>query len=103
MVAGIEERFHVDLAAPLIAAKIDRVILVGPEMAALADALGKTPGGELAAGFAMAHVDNAVDAVALATGPESSQWIAGGDAVLVKGSNSVGLGQLVQALTAREL
>jgi len=98
-----EKRFHADLAAPLIAAKIDRVILVGPEMAALADALGKTPGGELAAGFAMAHVDNAVDAVALATGPESSQWIAGGDAVLVKGSNSVGLGQLVQALTAREL
>ena len=97
-----EAKLHADLAGPLLSAKVDRVVLVGPEMAALADALGKTPAGELAAGFAMAHVDNAVDAVDLLAGPKASQWYGAGDAILVKGSNSVGLGALVQALSARE-
>lgn len=97
-----EARFHADLAVPLLAAKVDRVIMVGPEMASLAATLGKTPAGELAAGFAMAHVDNAVEAVELLTGPKASQWYGAGDAILVKGSNSVGLGAVVRALSARE-
>jgi UDP-N-acetylmuramoyl-tripeptide--D-alanyl-D-alanine ligase len=32
----------------------------------------------------------------------ASEGVEGGDAMLVKGSNSVGLGVLVRALTARE-
>lgn len=88
--------YHAQLAEPLAEAKVDRVILVGPEMAALADALGKKPAGELAAGFVMAHVENAAEAGELL----ARQAAEGGDAILVKGSNSVGLGQLVKALCA---
>jgi UDP-N-acetylmuramoyl-tripeptide--D-alanyl-D-alanine ligase len=46
----------------------------------------------------VAHVASVADALALL----SSEGIEGGDAVLVKGSNSVGLGALVRALTDRE-
>ncbi|NML92501.1 UDP-N-acetylmuramoyl-tripeptide--D-alanyl-D-alanine ligase [Novosphingobium olei] len=93
-----EERYHRDLAEPLLAAKIDRVILVGPEMAALAQALGKSDGGALARAIEVDHVPTAAEAAEClaAEGPQ------GGDAILVKGSNSVGLGALVRALTARE-
>jgi hypothetical protein len=37
-----EDRYHAELARPLLAARIDHVVLVGAEMAALARALGKT-------------------------------------------------------------
>jgi hypothetical protein len=37
-----EDRYHAELAEPLLAARIDHAVLVGPEMAALADALGKS-------------------------------------------------------------
>jgi UDP-N-acetylmuramoyl-tripeptide--D-alanyl-D-alanine ligase len=94
--------FHAALADPIIAAQVDRVILVGPEMVALADALGKTPAAQLAPGFAMAHVENVAEAAKLLDGSAAADWIGGGDAVLVKGSNSVGLGTLVRDLAARE-
>jgi UDP-N-acetylmuramoyl-tripeptide--D-alanyl-D-alanine ligase len=93
-----EAFYHAELAAPLIEARIDKVILVGAEMSALVHALGKTPPAQLAAGFTMEHVDNAVEAAELL----AREAVEGGDAVLVKGSNSVGLGALVRALTARE-
>ena len=92
------DSYHAELAGPIGQARVDRAILVGSEMAALAVALGKKPPHELAAGFTFAHVDSASEARALLVG----EAVAGGDAVLVKGSNSVGLGKLVQALTARE-
>ncbi|WP_338466446.1 UDP-N-acetylmuramoyl-tripeptide--D-alanyl-D-alanine ligase [Novosphingobium sp. ZN18A2] len=93
-----EERYHAGLAEPLIEAGIDRAILVGDEMAALAGALGKRAGDSLAAAIEVDHVESTAKAAeCLAEKP-----IAGGDAVLVKGSNSVGLGALVRALTARE-
>ncbi|MEO0032151.1 MAG: hypothetical protein RIS94_1909, partial [Pseudomonadota bacterium] len=93
-----EARYHADLAEPLLAAGVDRAILVGPEMAALAAALGKSRAGALAGAIEVDHVQSAAEAAEClaAEGPR------GGDAVLVKGSNSVGLGALVRALTARE-
>jgi len=92
------DRYHAELAAPLGEAGIDRVVLVGEEMAALAQALGKSGAGALGKRIAMAHVADAAEALALLEG----EGLAGGDAVLVKGSNSVGLGAVVRALTAGE-
>ena len=77
--------FHAALAGPIAAAKVDEAILVGEEMGALAKALG--PGTE------MAHVPDAAAAIDLAR-----KAIGPGDAVLVKGSNSIGLAALVEAL-----
>lgn len=93
-----EDRYHRELVAPLRDAGIDRVILVGPEMAALAHALGKSEGGALAAAIEVDHVQTAAEAAECL----ASEGPQGGDAILVKGSNSVGLGALVRALTARE-
>jgi len=80
--------FHEALAAPLEAAQVDYAILVGPEMAALAKALG----GQVK----MAHVPDAATAIPLAR-----EAIGPGDAMLVKGSNSIGLAALVEALAGR--
>jgi UDP-N-acetylmuramoyl-tripeptide--D-alanyl-D-alanine ligase len=77
--------FHASLAAPVASARVDYAILVGEEMAALAKALG--PGTELA------HVPDTAAAIDLAR-----EVIGPGDAVLVKGSNSIGLAALVEAL-----
>ena len=96
---GAEEaRYHRELAAPLIEAGVDRVILVGAEMASLAEALGKSAGAPLARRIEMAHVETTAEAAECL----ASEGAEGGDAMLVKGSNSVGLGVLVRALTARE-
>ena len=94
-----EERYHRELAAPLVESGIDRVILVGSEMAVLADALGKSAGGPLARAIEVDHVEN----TAAAAQCLAADGIKGGDAVLIKGSNSVGLGALVRTLTAREI
>jgi UDP-N-acetylmuramoyl-tripeptide--D-alanyl-D-alanine ligase len=77
--------FHEALAAPLEQAQVDYAILVGPEMAPLAKALG----GQVK----MAHVADAATAIPLAR-----EAIGPGDAMLVKGSNSIGLAALVEAL-----
>lgn len=78
---------HVGLAGPLNDAAVDRIILVGEEMTPLADALA---GGQAD----VVHVDSVDRARAALTAD-----LCGGDAVLVKGSNSVGLSRLVAALT----
>ena len=78
--------FHAALAGPMAAAKVDAAILVGDEM----EALVKTLGG----GMEMTHVRAAADAI-----PIARAAIGAGDAVLVKGSNSIGLSALVEALT----
>jgi UDP-N-acetylmuramoyl-tripeptide--D-alanyl-D-alanine ligase len=92
--------YHADLAEPLIAAGVERIILVGTEMAALAAelgrALGKNADPALAARIELDHAGNASEA-AECLAADAPQ---GGDAILVKGSNSVGLGTLVRALTA---
>ncbi|MBV1689129.1 UDP-N-acetylmuramoyl-tripeptide--D-alanyl-D-alanine ligase [Novosphingobium sp. G106] len=90
--------FHAALAQPLTDAHVDFAVLVGDEMKALADELGKSPVAELGKPVRFAHCQNPAEArQALAEfGVES------GDAILVKGSNSVGLGALVKALAAKE-
>jgi UDP-N-acetylmuramoyl-tripeptide--D-alanyl-D-alanine ligase len=79
--------FHAGLAGPIGAAKVEVAILVGEEMAPLAKALGRT--------VEMTHVPDAASAI-----PIARAAIGAGDAVLVKGSNSIGLSALVGALTA---
>jgi UDP-N-acetylmuramoyl-tripeptide--D-alanyl-D-alanine ligase len=83
------DAFHAGLAEPLEAACVEYAILVGEEMEALAKALGPR--------VKMAHVPDvasALDLVRADLGP--------GDAVLVKGSNSIGLAALVEALASGE-
>ena len=77
------ESLHAGLAPAVKRASVDRLILIGPEMGSLADALGGTI--EIARADS---VDGAIDML-LST-------LRAGDAVLVKASNSVGLARLVE-------
>jgi len=90
--------FHAALAGPLAAAKVDFVLLVGEEMRFLADELGKGAPVSLGRGLRFAHCSNAGEAIAAL----DQFGLAGGDAVLVKGSNSVGLARLVDHFAAKE-
>jgi UDP-N-acetylmuramoyl-tripeptide--D-alanyl-D-alanine ligase len=90
--------FHAQLAEPLVAAQVDYAVLVGEEMLALARELGKPAINALGNPVAYAHCLNPGEAIAALE--EFS--LAGGDAVLVKGSNSVGLGRVVAHFAARE-
>lgn len=80
------QTFHAALAEPIYAAKVDFAILVGPEMHPLAERLEGRIG--------IAHVADA-DAATKRLKTE----LRAGDAVLVKGSNSVGLSRLVATMT----
>lgn len=88
---------HAALAEPLASAGIDFAVLVGDEMTALADELGKSKAAMLGKAIPFAHCRTPVEAQAALRdfGLES------GDAILIKGSNSVGLGTLVAALTGK--
>jgi UDP-N-acetylmuramoyl-tripeptide--D-alanyl-D-alanine ligase len=90
--------FHAQLAEPLAEANVDHVILVGDEMQVLADELGKARTTALGKAIAFAHCPNPDAALAALR----ELGVARGDAILVKGSNSVGLGALVAALTAEK-
>jgi UDP-N-acetylmuramoyl-tripeptide--D-alanyl-D-alanine ligase len=90
--------FHAQLMEPLVAAQVDYAVLVGDEMQALARELGKHGGNTLGKGTAYAHCDNPGEAIAAL----EEFGLTGGDAVLVKGSNSVGLGRLVAHFATRE-
>ena len=79
------EVFHAGLAAPVEAACVDYAILVGEEMASLAKALGQK--------VKIAHAQNVAAAIELVR-----DEVRPGDAILVKGSNSIGLAALVEAL-----
>ena len=79
-------RYHADLAGPIEAAAVDYAVLVGEEMQPLAKALGGK--------VDLAHVPDTAAAIRIARGV-----IASGDMVLVKGSNSIGLAGLVEALS----
>ncbi|WP_026940999.1 UDP-N-acetylmuramoyl-tripeptide--D-alanyl-D-alanine ligase [Hellea balneolensis] len=80
-----ELQFHSDLAKPLEAAAVSRVIVTGECMRALKGALPQSMRGAWAKDW-----DAALQAL--------KDEIQEGDVVLVKGSNSVGLGKLVAAL-----
>lgn len=80
------DALHAELAAPVLAANVDLALLVGPGMAPLVRALeGRTR---------VVHAADASAALA-ALQPELHD----GDAILIKGSNAVGLGRVVDALT----
>jgi UDP-N-acetylmuramoyl-tripeptide--D-alanyl-D-alanine ligase len=81
------DALHAGLAAPLRAAGVELALLVGAEMAPLADALSGA--------CAIEHVATAREASDLA-----ARLLRDGDVVLVKGSNSVGLGALVTMFSA---
>jgi UDP-N-acetylmuramoyl-tripeptide--D-alanyl-D-alanine ligase len=76
---------HAALAEPVLAAKVDELILVGEEMAALEEALG----GRL-------PLTRVADAAAATAALKAR--LAAGDAVLVKASNGVGLASLVSQM-----
>ncbi len=88
-------RFHRQLAEPLNDARVDHVILVGEEMRELAYELGKSGGVPLGNPGSFTHCDGPDQAISML----SEFGINGGDAILVKGSNSVGLGALVTHFT----
>lgn len=77
---------HAELAEPIKAAKVDVALLVGPGMAPLASALQ----GQMD----VIHAPDAASAL-----ETLSPILRDGDAILIKGSNAVGLGRLVEALT----
>lgn len=83
-------RFHAELADPIRAANVDFALLVGDEMTPLAK--------ELEGKIEFAHVPAAAAALDALRG-----HVGAGDAVLIKASNSVGLGRLVEQLTAGAL
>lgn len=85
------DAFHRQLVEPITEAGVAHVILVGPEMAALAEELGKVSTASLGKPLTFAHCEGPAEAIALL----GQFGLADGDAVLVKGSNSVGLGRLV--------
>jgi UDP-N-acetylmuramoyl-tripeptide--D-alanyl-D-alanine ligase len=78
--------FHAAIADPLTAAGVDVAILVGEEMAPLAKALEDS--------CAIAHLPDGDAALVWL-----SDNLAAGDAVLIKGSNAVGLGKVIATLT----
>jgi UDP-N-acetylmuramoyl-tripeptide--D-alanyl-D-alanine ligase len=80
------DALHAGLVAPILAAHVDRLILIGEEMRPLDEALGdRVPVDRVET------VDDAVDAL--------MRMIRPGDAVLVKASNSVGLAKLVERVS----
>lgn len=79
---------HAGLVEAVLAAKVDKLFLVGPEMAALADAIG---------GQVPTQHKEAVAELE----PLLLRELRGGDAVMVKSSNGVGSSRLVDAVLAR--
>ena len=90
------ERFHRQLAEPLTDAKIDHAILVGDGMRDLAAQLGKGSGDSLGIAPSFAHCKTTAEAIV-----ELEKFgLTNGDAILVKGSNFMGLGRLVSHFTS---
>ena len=90
--------FHASLAEPIVTAKVDHLVLVGAEMAPLARELGKAGGGGLGFDGSFTHCGSAGEAI----GALEEFGLIAGDAILVKGSNSVGLGRVVDHFARRE-
>jgi UDP-N-acetylmuramoyl-tripeptide--D-alanyl-D-alanine ligase len=81
------QKLHAALAGPLASAKVDRVLLAGPEMAALAEALP--------ADMPCKHRESAE-----ALKPVLLETVQPGDVVMVKSSNGSGFTRLTEALLA---
>lgn len=81
------DRYHAEIAGPIANAGVVYALLVGEEMAPLAKALeGRVD---------FAHVPHAA-----AAREHLQQIIAPGDAVLIKGSNAIGLSRVVESLVS---
>ncbi len=87
------DHYHLALAPILAAASIDYAILVGEEMQILVERLASGLEGPTE----FAHCCSAQEALALL-----QQFATVGDAILVKGSNSMGLSKIVSALVDGE-
>jgi UDP-N-acetylmuramoyl-tripeptide--D-alanyl-D-alanine ligase len=83
-------RYHADLVEPLRDADVDFALLVGQEMKALANALEGR--------IEFAHVADAGAAL-----DSIGTLIAPGDAILIKGSNAIGLSRVVERLCSGAL
>lgn len=92
------DKFHAQLVEPLDDAKVDHAILVGEEMAPLALQLGKGVVSSLGIPPSFAHCDGPAEAIAAL----EEFGVTSGDAILVKGSNSVGLGRLVEHFASQD-
>ena len=90
--------YHAALIEPVLAAGLDHVVLVGDEMQPLADELGKAGEPSLGKAISFAHCTTAAAAIDALR----ALGVEGGDAILVKGSNSVGLGAVVAALAQQK-
>ncbi|MEO1920321.1 MAG: UDP-N-acetylmuramoyl-tripeptide--D-alanyl-D-alanine ligase [Sphingomonadaceae bacterium] len=88
------DRFHAELLEPILSAQVDQAILVGPAMRPLAERLGTGEVSDLGKMPRFTHCDDASAAQAAL----DEIGLANRDAVLVKGSNSVGLAALVADL-----
>lgn len=91
------DKFHAALGAPINEGKVDHAILVGEEMSALARELGKGAATSLGIPPSFAHCNGPAEAIAAL----SDFGVTSGDAILVKGSNSVGLGKLVEHFSSQ--
>ena len=88
------DAFHRQLAEPLIEAGVVHAILVGEEMRPLGEELGKASAGPIGKAITFTHCEGPAEAIAAL----GQFGLVRGDAVLVKGSNSVGLGRMVSYL-----
>lgn len=87
---GLSDQFHAELAPHIVAAEISSIILVGNEMKPLAATLARR--------LDVRHVADARAAQA-----EIDRLLGADDVLLVKGSNSLRLGDVVAALRDREV
>ncbi len=87
------DTYHAELAVPLRSAQVDLAILVGEEMKILAETIASDP-------------DHATKAVHVADALEAEKLLktqlCAGDALLVKGSNAMGLAAVVGSLTGAD-
>ena len=90
--------FHAQLAEPLEQAGVDFAVLVGDEMAALARALRERGIVDSDRSIPFAHCEGPGEAIAAL----QEHGFASGDAILVKGSNSVGLSRVVAHFAERD-
>jgi len=89
--------FHAQLAEPLTAANIDYAVLVGEAMEPLVRKMGTAGAKSLGNATGFAHCAGPAEAIAML----EEFGLNAGDAILVKGSNSVGLGRLVDHFVNR--
>ncbi|MEP2550775.1 MAG: UDP-N-acetylmuramoyl-tripeptide--D-alanyl-D-alanine ligase, partial [Marinomonas sp.] len=92
------DKFHAQLAEPIDAAQVDHAVIVGEEMSALARELGKGAATSLGIPPSYVHCEGPEQAIAAL----DDFGITSGDVLLVKGSNSVGLGRLVEHYASQD-